>query len=154
MLNDKIEIIIKQVNPTSQKALTLTMKLFNELELIYGKGKIEDFTSEKGEFIYFILVYHNFETIGCGALKHFGKETAEIKRMYVNKEFRGRGISKLILTNLEETAKEKKYKRIVLETGIRQPEAVHLYEKYGYKRMNCYGRYTNDPESICFQKYV
>ncbi len=154
MLNNKIETIIKQVNPTSPKALNLTMELFNELEEIYGKGKIEDFTSENEEFIYFILVYYNVETIGCGALKHFGEETAEIKRMYVKKEHRGMGISKQILSNLEETAKERNNKRIVLETGIRQPEAVKLYEKYRYKRMKCYGRYVVDPESICFHKYL
>ncbi|OGU75829.1 MAG: hypothetical protein A2V93_02495 [Ignavibacteria bacterium RBG_16_34_14] len=147
-------MVIKQVNPTSSEALILTAELFNELEEVYGKGRIEDFTSENEEFIYFILVYHNTETIGCGALKHFGDETAEIKRMFVKKEFRGFGISKLILNDLENVAKERKYKRIVLETGVRQPEAVRLYEKYKYKRMKCYGRYANDSESICFEKYI
>jgi len=154
MLNNKIETQIKQVNPTSSEAIKLTVELFNELEEIYGKGRIEDFTSENEEFIYFILVYYNSETIGCGSLRHFREETAEIKRMYVKKEFRCNGISKLILTDLENTAKEKNYKRIVLETGIRQPEAVNLYQKYMYKRINCYGRYADDPESICFQKYI
>ena len=147
-----MEVTIKEVSPLSPDAISLTLELFNELEEIYGKENIEDFTGENEEFIYFILAYKDDKTIACGALKHFAGDTGEIKRMYVRKEFRGKGISKLILSDLEKRAIEKSYKRIVLETGLKQPEAIGLYEKNDYKRIDCYGRYADNTESICFQK--
>jgi len=91
------------------------------------------------------------EIYGKGKIEDF---MDEIKRMYVKKEARGKGLSKLILLDLESKAKEMNYKRIVLETGVRQPEAINLYEKFGYKRMKCYGRFADDPESVCYEKTI
>ena len=92
--------------------------------------------------------------VACGALKHFDDNTAEIKRMYVKPEYRGRGLSKLILSELEDKAKELNYNRLVLETGLKQPEAMNLYNKFGYKPLKCYGQHADDPDSRCFEKFI
>lgn len=130
----------------------LSLLLHSELESVYGKGRIENFIDENNEMIKFIAVEFQGKIAACGALKHFKNSTAEIKRMYVRKNFRGKGISKLILKALENLAVELNYKRVILETGIYQPEAVALYKKYGYSEINCYGRHADEPDGLCFEK--
>jgi len=146
---------IKTVDAISPEAIKLSQELFIELEEIYGKRKIEDFMDENKIFLYFIIIFlEEDKPAASGALKYFDPFSIEIKRMYVKKEARGKGLSKLILLDLESKAKEMNYKRIVLETGVRQPEAINLYEKFGYKRMKCYGRFADDPESVCYEKTI
>jgi GNAT superfamily N-acetyltransferase len=143
----------KHADPSSPDALVLTKELHIELEELYGKGRIEEFEEENKSFLYFIIVSdENDKPAGCGALKYFDPFTIEIKRMYVKKIFRGKGLSKLILQELERKAKEMNYGRIVLETGVRQPEAVNLYEKSGYRIIEPYGKYADDPESLYYGK--
>ncbi len=94
------------------------------------------------------------EPIGCGALKPFDglAQVAEIKRMYTSPAARRRGVSRALLRRLEEIAAELGYRRIQLETGTEQPEAVALYESHGWHRITPYGRYKESPSSICFAK--
>jgi GNAT superfamily N-acetyltransferase len=72
--------------------------------------------------------------------------------MYTAAHARRRGISRLLLTRLEEIAAELGYGRIQLETGTAQPEAVALYESAGWHRIAPYGHYKGSPESVCFAK--
>jgi GNAT superfamily N-acetyltransferase len=51
---------------------------------------------------------------------------AEIKRMYVVREARGQGLARRILAALEDSARQAGRRRMVLETGIKQPEAISL----------------------------
>ena len=74
--------------------------------------------------------------------------------MYVQEEYRGNGIAKMILNELECWAKEKKYIRTILETGIKQYEAIRLYEKMGYVRMENFGQYIGNYNSLCMQKEI
>lgn len=92
--------------------------------------------------------------VGCGCFKQFDDNTVEIKRMFVEPAYRGKKISKLILNELEKWAKELGYSRSILETGIKLPEAIGLYKKSGYTRINNYGQYKDLPNSICFEKIL
>ena len=76
----------------------------------------------------------------------------EVKRMYVEPDMRGRGLSRQILQKLEDTAREFGYTTLRLETGLKQPEAIGLYETAGYGRIPPYGHYVNSPHSVCFEK--
>jgi putative acetyltransferase len=146
---------IKKASTVSSEVKSLSNELHKELEIIYGDGIIEDFIYENGQMLIFYLAYdENESAIACGALKHFDDSTAEVKRMYVKPQFRGRGLSKLILIQLEGYAKELNYQRLILETGLKQPEAMNLYNKFGYKPLKCYGRHTDDPDSRCFEKII
>ena len=144
------------VLPSGSEDITeMSASLHQELELMYGKGSIEDFIEENKEMLIFYAVRHRDNGFAaCGALKHFNGETAEIKRMYVKGEHRGKGLSKLILKQLEETAAGMNYKRIILETGTKQPEAMNLYEKAGYSKIEAYGRHKDDPDSVCYEKKI
>ncbi|OUS15448.1 GNAT family N-acetyltransferase [Nonlabens dokdonensis] len=101
---------------------------------------------------YVIVAYLNEVAVGCGALRPFDKETMEVKRMFTLVDYRGKGIASQILTELESWSLELDYKKCVLETGIRQAEAIALYEKNGYKLIPCYGPYLNVENSKCFGK--
>jgi len=146
---------IKTANANSREIISLSDELHKELEDFYGKGIIESFKEENDEMLTFYIAYDdNGTAAACGALKHFDETTAEIKRMYVKPEYRGRGISKKILLKLEYHAREFHYQRLVLETGLKQPEAMNLYSKFEYTPIKCYGRHADDPDSRCFEKLI
>ena len=81
-----------------------------------------------------------------------GAVAAEIKRMYVVPGARGRGYSRLLLSRLEESAAEAGADVMVLETGIKQPEAISLYESAGYVPIPGFGFWKDSPTSRCFAK--
>ena len=85
--------------------------------------------------------------VGCGALRHLGDGVAELKRMYVRPEARGRGVSKVVLSELEAAARARGWTTLRLETGPRQPEAVGLYEKAGYRPMPAFGAYARSSDA-------
>ncbi|MDR3609499.1 MAG: GNAT family N-acetyltransferase [Ignavibacteriaceae bacterium] len=145
-------LFVQQSDPLSPDAIELTQRLFFELEAVYGKGTIENFLDENGSFIYFLVIKSDNINIACGAVNHIDSTTAEIKRMYVREEYRGKGLSNLLMNALEEFINNKGYKKIILETGGKQPVALNLYKKYGYFKIPCYSRHAGDPESICFAK--
>jgi len=78
----------------------------------------------------------------------------EIKRMYVDKAVRGRGLGRVLLAALEDEARRLGYGRLWLETGTAQPEALHLYGTAGWTPIPRYGEYKNEDDSRCFEKVV
>jgi GNAT superfamily N-acetyltransferase len=76
----------------------------------------------------------------------------ELKRMFVADEHRGRGYARLLLAELEGAARDAGGLRIVLESGIRQPEAIALYLSSGYEAMARFGMYRDSEDSLCFTK--
>ncbi len=103
---------------------------------------------------YFVVGYLDGVPVSCGGWRVHSElaGAVEIKRMYVADSLRGRGLSRLILTNLEDTAREAGHQRMVLETGLRQPEAIGLYIATGYERIDNFGVYRDHPESVCYGK--
>ena len=101
-----------------------------------------------------VVAYEDGEAVGCGAIKEYENGVAEIKRMFVRAERRGRGIAKSILSELEAWANELNFSQCILETGIKQPEAVALYRKSGYETIPNYGQYAGVENSICMNKLI
>jgi|SRR5664279_669080 len=101
---------------------------------------------------YVVLVYENRIPSGCGAIKEFGNDTMEVKRMFVSPEKRNKGFATLILSELEKWAAELSSAKCILETGKRQPDAIGLYKKNGYKPIANYGQYIGVENSVCFEK--
>ncbi|MYR42482.1 GNAT family N-acetyltransferase [Streptomyces sp. SID5910] len=77
---------------------------------------------------------------------------AELKRMFVIEQVRGRGLARRILAALEEDARAAGRTRMVLETGTKQPEAVALYLSSGYEPCEKFGYYRFHEESLCYAK--
>nr|WP_321223260.1 GNAT family N-acetyltransferase [uncultured Psychroserpens sp.] len=101
-----------------------------------------------------VMAYNNDTPVGCGAFKKFNDTSVEIKRMFTKPEMRGSGIASNILNALEVWAKELNYKTCVLETGIRQKEAVSFYKKNQYQIIPNYGQYIHMDNSLCFEKEI
>jgi putative acetyltransferase len=101
---------------------------------------------------YVVVAYVRDEPVGCGAVREYSRDTMEIKRMFVSLNKRGQGIGSIILTELEIWCKELNFKKCILETGKRQPEAIALYKKNGYKLIPNYGQYAEVENSVCFEK--
>lgn len=90
---------------------------------------------------------------GCGAVVLLSG-FAELKRMYVRPKSRGRGVGALILQFLERQAADRGYVTIMLETGIKQSEALSFYERLGYVRRGPFGSYRSDPLSIFMERRI
>lgn len=81
-----------------------------------------------------------------------GDRPAEIKRMFVRSQLRGRGLARALLTELEGTARTAGVDWLVLETGLRQPEAIGLYLSAGYEQVNGFGLYADEAGSVYLGK--
>ena len=101
-----------------------------------------------------VVTYVSENAVGCGAIKKFDNSIVEVKRMFVSLDNRGTGVAQKILQELETCAKELGYKKCILETGVRQVEAVKFYKKCGYKIIPNYGQYQGMENSICFEKKI
>jgi len=142
-------------NPFDAICVELVRELSAELGPLYGTDGTAlfspaDVTIPRAAFV---VAWLNDEAVGCGALRPMDDDSiAEVKRMYVRPAARGNGISRKILTKLEELAAEFKYAALQLETGNLQTEAISLYASSGYVRIDCYEPYVDNPYSICYEK--
>jgi putative acetyltransferase len=101
-----------------------------------------------------IICYIENIPVGCGAFKIISTDTVEIKRMYVQPEYRGKGIAVAILQALENWAKALNYKYCKLETGNRMQDAIALYKKAGYAIIPNYDQYIGVANSVCMSKSI
>lgn len=92
------------------------------------------------------------QPMACGAIKEFDDQTMEVKRMFTVASLRGKGVAVILLEALEAWAKELRYHRCILETGLKQPSAISLYKKTGYRIIPNYGQYEGVDNSVCFEK--
>ncbi|MBS2097749.1 GNAT family N-acetyltransferase [Carboxylicivirga linearis] len=103
---------------------------------------------------YVVVIVDKDKPISCGAIKHYDEISMELKRMFTLPTVRGKGVASLVLQELEIWTTQLGYSRCILETGIRQPEAIALYNKNGYSLIPNYGPYINVEDSRCFMKEV
>jgi len=135
------------------------IKLVKQLDAELGKrdGEDHDFYHQFNginNLNHVIVLYEDKSPVGCGAIKAFDSKTVEIKRMYVLSAKRGKGYATSILKALEFWAQELENSSCILETGKRQPEAIALYEKNGFRRIPNYEPYQGIVNSLCFEKNV
>lgn len=129
-----------------------------EAEVIrrYG-GDIEHGLTPSAEDVDVFLIARDAETsvsVGCGGLRRLDEVTYEIKRMYVTPAWRGRRIGEVLLRALEEAAINRGAQRMRLEAGIQQSEALRLYERCGYQRIDPSGNSGNCANSIRFERIL
>ncbi|MBM7518407.1 GNAT family N-acetyltransferase [Nocardioides nitrophenolicus] len=108
----------------------------------------------------FLVGYDGAEPVATGAWRRSGvralggTSAVEVKRMFVVAEHRGRGFARAVLAALEDSARDAGHDLVVLETGLRQPEAIGLYRSAGYEPVPGFGFYRDAPLSRCFAKLV
>ncbi len=131
-------------DPASPDGARLLREMTDEIEELYADREgsihrvgisIEEMRPPNGAFLVLVAGGRQF---GCGGLKRLDRDACEIKRMYIEPGWRGRGLSRALLVGLEAKARELGYAVARLDTGDRQPEAKHLYESAGYRRIPDY----------------
>lgn len=101
-----------------------------------------------------VVAYIDGKPVGCGAIKEYTNGVMEVKRMFTDPNLRGKGIASAVLKELEKWASELSYSKCILETGIKQPEAIALYRKNNFSPIPNYGQYENVETSVCFEKLL
>lgn len=118
-----------------------------------------------------VLVTVDDEPVACGVLRdaadltsgpasdlaadgtpEAGPRLGELKRLFVVPSARGRGLSRLVVEQLEAAAAHRGLTRLVLETGVLQPEAIGLYLSAGYAPIDRFAPYEAEVQSRCFAK--
>ncbi|MDT0464382.1 GNAT family N-acetyltransferase [Streptomyces gibsoniae] len=154
---------IRRVSFDHPDAVKLSDEVQAEYHLRYGDGgdatELDPTMFEPPSGLYLIAYDEHMRPVATGGWR--GQEQnedgyldgdAELKRMFVIAEMRGRGLARRILAALEEDARAAGRTRMVLETGSKQPEAVALYASSGYEPCTKFGYYRHHELSLCFAK--
>lgn len=141
--------------PNTLDALLMMDELSKSLESITGStGKnsfnIRDMYVPRSLFV--VAYDEEGKPVGCGAIRPFNKDIAEVKRMFAKTKAAGVGTE--ILRYLEIRAQEMGYSALWLETRLINKRAVSFYENRGYHHISNYGKYINNPEAVCFEKCI
>jgi GNAT superfamily N-acetyltransferase len=130
-----------------------------ELDARYGSDDHEPGTPPSADDVPVFLVARTSDgrPVACGGLRPLADDVAgpgsvEVKRMYVDPSARGSGVAAAVLRALEAAARDRGAQRVVLETGILQPDAIRFYEREGYASIPLYGAYIGCAESRCFAR--
>ena len=148
------EIKIRMADFGDPAVRALLMDVLGELSERYGGSGDDtpigddDFTPPDGAFF---VADDGERLVGCAGWRRHGDD-AELKRMYTAKAARGRGLARRLLATVEESARAAGCRRVILETGDRQPEAIALYESAGYTRIEDFGYYKDEPGVLSFAK--
>ncbi len=146
---------IKRTNSADNDFQNLVVKLDKDLAI--RDGYEHAFYAQFNKTINIknvVVAYIHEEAVGCGAFKEYDTNTVEIKRMFVQPSFRGKGIAQKVLAELELWSKENNFNACILETGKKQPEAIGLYTKAGYTFIPNYGQYEGVGNSVCMMKLI
>ena len=153
---------------TGDSAVRLISALNAELAAAYPEPGANHFRldpTEVGPGVgAFVVAKWRGAPVGCGAVRRLsdpelvselGPNVGEVKRMYVAPDVRGRGIGRGLLARLEREARELGVRRLVLETGTRQLEALRLYRAAGFVDIDPYGEYVaSAATSVCLSKVL
>lgn len=133
-------------------AAALEEELLERYDGVVGSGPappVGDFEPPDGVFL---VVWEGDVALACGGVCRYDDATAELRRMYVTPEARGRGLGRRLLGGLEDEARRLGYAFLRLETGDRQPDAIGLYVSAGYVPIPRFGPFAEDERSVCLEK--
>ncbi|MCM4076683.1 GNAT family N-acetyltransferase [Paractinoplanes hotanensis] len=148
------EIKIRQADYTELSVRALLVDVIAELSERYGGSgddtpiADEDFATPNGAFY---VADGGERLVACAAWRRHGDD-AELKRMFTARSARGRGLGRRMLAAIEASARVAGCRRVILETGDRQPEAIALYESAGYERIEDFGYYRGHDGVLSYAK--
>lgn len=149
------QIEIRVLRFDSEVAQRLVRAALADLGARYG-GSGDETPVDAAEFTppggVFLVAHLDGEPVGCGGWRSHGDDgaVAELKRMYTVPAARGRGVARAVLAAVERSAREQGRKRIILECGDKQPEAIAMYAAAGYARIPNFGYYRESPGCLSF----
>src|SRR3954463_8529641 len=151
-----LSLDIRREELASRSAQQLILALNAELEDRYPEEGANFFRLDPEEVVEgrgaFLIAYIEGRPVGCGAVRRVEPTVAEIKRMYVDPSARNRRVGRRIVDALEGEARRLGAKRLLLEPGPRQPEAIALDQHAGFSEIPLYGEYIGSQFSVCMAK--
>lgn len=148
------EIAIQPARFADPEVQALVKEVLADLGARYGSSgddtpiALTDFDPPAGAFF---VAADGDRLVGCAGWRRHGPD-AELKRMYSAPAARGRGLARRMLQVIEDSAREAGLKRVILETGSKQPEAIGLYESSGYDRIEDFGYYKGHENVLSYAK--
>ena len=136
-----------------ERFIELTKELDNEYFQLHGDVvlKYQDYNDLNDPHIV-MLALNWGKPIACASFRLFDKDTIEIRRVYVKKRYRKKGIAYKLVKQLEKLAMEENFKYSVIETGKENIAAINLYKKLDYEIVDNFGMFEGDDLCICMKK--
>ncbi|HVH44447.1 MAG TPA: GNAT family N-acetyltransferase [Labilithrix sp.] len=137
-------IELRAVDADGADAMRLLETYFAELRSTFGSftaPSLADLRAD-GEGGVVLVAYDEGLPVACGSLRRLDDDTAEVKRMFVLPEARGRGLGRQVLRALEERARSLNCVRVVLDTAAPLEAAATMYLREGYREV---ARYNDNP---------
>jgi len=128
-------------DPESSDARWCLQQYFGELDARFDAGfdQARSIPADAGQLRapsgLLLLAYARERAVGCGALKFHPQAPAELKRMWIDPEWRGVGLGARLLAELERYARDAGVRVIRLETNEVLEEAIALYRRAGYSEV-------------------
>ncbi len=99
-----------------------------------------------------LLAFIGEKCVGCAGMKKYSERDVEIKRVWVEPKFRGRGIASKMMTEIEKKAVQNGFEKTILQTREIMYDAVGLYRKLGYVKIENYPPYDKLDGAVCYAK--
>lgn len=147
------QITVSGESPESKDAVALLEELSAFLESLTGdsgKNSFDISDLKNARSVFAVARNQNGEAVGCGAVRPYDEETAELKRVYARAKSSGVGSS--VIAFLESQAHALGYMALRLETRLVNQKAVAFYKRHGYICIPNYGKYVGNDSAICFEK--
>ncbi len=133
-----------------QSVFDFTDRCFTELGKRFDpSGKHYFYNDIKDSFEVFYCLVDQGMVIGTVALKKIDEKTVELKALYLHKDYRGKGLGSLLMSVSVNEAKTRGFKRIVLDSMLKYEDALKLYEKFGFEKID---RYNDNAMAEVFMK--
>lgn len=147
-------ITITRESPRQADAIALVRQSDALMQSLYPaeSNHLIDIDALAEPRVHFFVAREDDRALGCGAFVVGDHGCAEMKRVFVAAAVRGKGIARLIMESLEREAAKLGVALMRLETGIKQPEAIALYRRFGYVERGPFGSYRPDPLSLFMEK--
>ena len=150
-MDDNMETVL--TNEKDERFIELTKELDNEYFEKHGDVvlKYQEYNDLKDSHIVLLALLYG-KPIACASYRLFDKDSIEIKRVYVKRRYRKKGIAYKLVKQLEKLAMEENFKYSYIETGSENIPAINLYKKLDYEIIDSFGQFEGDDLCICMRK--
>lgn len=148
-----MDIHVVSTNANNDHFVKLTNLLDKEFYETFGDmvKRYEEFNRLE-EIHDVIVLYDGIIPVACGSFKKYNNDTVEMKRVFVCKEYRQKGLATKIMQRLEKSATKQGFVYSILETGVELKPAIALYKSLGYEIIDNYAQYEDDSICVCMKK--
>lgn len=155
-----LTVDIQRVHEITDDVRALIYELDNELAVAYPPEQLRGLTLRSlfEPNVQFFIARVDGVPVGCGGIAFFA-DFAEVKRMFVRSSSRGMGVAQALLDHIQSVGHAAGARVLRLETGVRQPAAIRLYESSGFSSCDAFEPYTSMPpvatkNSLFFEKFL